>query len=507
MYAFTDEVKEFRVVFRIADGSDSTVRAGLVQEAGPLCLVQTCYKDEYTRPSSPNPSTSHIFIMDSTLSLTMAPGEPACPASPFMMQDITFASVNTADASTWDLGFNEQLFPPAQPQDDLRDSIAELFGDEQPSTLAPQSSSSIRTIFGWRPSSSSKSHHAPATHPSANATSDTIAASSSSCLDMLTDALVPRKPNYKPVVSPGRLRIEQACEACRSRKAKCDGGQPCTRCKERGVSCAYKASKLTRSRRNSYSEFAAEQRDTQVPPRKSRSVPAPLHLAHSFLEPPQTQRGRRVPPPRLPFREPPSAASSTGSFLSGYSTAKSSARSTPMTADFPNFCSLNIDGPSGTGVMRHSRQNSRTHPYHAPSSSNHSSFYDPSASFVEGLPSMGDFTGWEQLQFPPQPIFEQPSEASFGAAGDEFSELFDLCAALPTESHALDSLFPIDAPPTLSLSNNPSESSNDSAESTNSFASFESSLMLEFAQSLNPVSADEKSRSMNTSPTGSPEEC
>ncbi|VDB95822.1 unnamed protein product [Peniophora sp. CBMAI 1063] len=443
--------------------------------------------------------------MDSTLALT-APGEPVFPASPFMMQDINFASAPSVDVNMWELGHNEQLLPSLQSQVDLHDSIAELFGNRQPSPFAPQPTSSTRTIFGWRPSSSSNSLHPTST------TSNGMPTSSSSCLDMIADALVPRKPKYKPFVNPGRIRIEQACEACRTRKAKCDGGNPCDRCRDRGVSCVYKGSKLTRSRRSSYSDPATTTSSnasipSRTPNRKVRSAPAPLHLARSAFEPGRTQNGRTPSPPHLPYREPPSAASSSGSFISGYSTTNSSARSTPMSADFPEFASLHAEGPSGTGAMRHSRQNSRTHPYYAPAASHHSSVCGSSASsFIDGLPPATEVAGWTDLQFTNQCFPGQPGETNFLTAGDDLSDLFNICAPLPLDGFPASTQFTGEMPPMFDLSTNASESSSDSAQSNDSYASFESSLMLEFAQTPSTVSADEESKSTETSPARSPEE-
>ncbi|KAI9344766.1 hypothetical protein BD770DRAFT_447111 [Pilaira anomala] len=38
-----------------------------------------------------------------------------------------------------------------------------------------------------------------------------------------------------------RLSSGSACEACRKRKTKCDGGEPCTYCASTGIQCSHRA--------------------------------------------------------------------------------------------------------------------------------------------------------------------------------------------------------------------------------------------------------------------------
>lgn len=45
-------------------------------------------------------------------------------------------------------------------------------------------------------------------------------------------------PNYKP--PSRRLSSGSACEACRRRKTKCDGGQPCAYCASNGIECLHR---------------------------------------------------------------------------------------------------------------------------------------------------------------------------------------------------------------------------------------------------------------------------
>ena len=45
-------------------------------------------------------------------------------------------------------------------------------------------------------------------------------------------------PNYKP--PSRRLSSGSACEACRRRKTKCDGGQPCAYCASNSIECVHR---------------------------------------------------------------------------------------------------------------------------------------------------------------------------------------------------------------------------------------------------------------------------
>lgn len=58
---------------------------------------------------------------------------------------------------------------------------------------------------------------------------------------------IPRAPNGPNEAN--RLRIVQACVACRERKAKCDGNRPkCATCKRLNRVCAYTGSKRDKQR-------------------------------------------------------------------------------------------------------------------------------------------------------------------------------------------------------------------------------------------------------------------
>ncbi|KAI8067797.1 hypothetical protein BC940DRAFT_333366 [Gongronella butleri] len=46
---------------------------------------------------------------------------------------------------------------------------------------------------------------------------------------------------------PRRLSSGSACETCRRRKTKCDGGQPCVFCATNGVDCVHRPSRRKRA--------------------------------------------------------------------------------------------------------------------------------------------------------------------------------------------------------------------------------------------------------------------
>lgn len=59
-----------------------------------------------------------------------------------------------------------------------------------------------------------------------------------------------KRPNMKSYTSvihhPRRLGSGSACERCRSRKTKCDGGRPCAFCASHGVPCIHRPSNRKR---------------------------------------------------------------------------------------------------------------------------------------------------------------------------------------------------------------------------------------------------------------------
>ncbi|KAH6622685.1 fungal-specific transcription factor domain-containing protein [Chaetomium tenue] len=51
-------------------------------------------------------------------------------------------------------------------------------------------------------------------------------------------------------MEPPKWRISKACEECRTKKIRCDGDDPCGRCKMRAVDCVYRAKARIRARRS-----------------------------------------------------------------------------------------------------------------------------------------------------------------------------------------------------------------------------------------------------------------
>ncbi|KAL9540846.1 hypothetical protein MBANPS3_009454 [Mucor bainieri] len=59
-----------------------------------------------------------------------------------------------------------------------------------------------------------------------------------------------KKSSFEAIIHhPRRLGSGSACERCRSRKTKCDGGQPCSFCASHGIQCVHRQNK---KKRNSY---------------------------------------------------------------------------------------------------------------------------------------------------------------------------------------------------------------------------------------------------------------
>ncbi|KAE8421449.1 hypothetical protein BDV36DRAFT_304930 [Aspergillus pseudocaelatus] len=56
--------------------------------------------------------------------------------------------------------------------------------------------------------------------------------------------------DYDPPPRPTGYRLRMACQECRKRKIKCDGGKPCNICQRRGTSCLYRDIVRRRMRRH-----------------------------------------------------------------------------------------------------------------------------------------------------------------------------------------------------------------------------------------------------------------
>ena len=65
-------------------------------------------------------------------------------------------------------------------------------------------------------------------------------------------------------MNPSQLHVSKACQECRTRKVRCNGGQPCERCTRRGTHCAYRD-----KARNRLSTKRLRKFDGQAPTRLS----------------------------------------------------------------------------------------------------------------------------------------------------------------------------------------------------------------------------------------------
>jgi len=57
-----------------------------------------------------------------------------------------------------------------------------------------------------------------------------------------------------------KWRISKACQECRAKKIRCDGGEPCHRCELRAVDCVYRSKARNRARKGTPVAAAAHQR-------------------------------------------------------------------------------------------------------------------------------------------------------------------------------------------------------------------------------------------------------
>ncbi|KAI0762313.1 hypothetical protein C8Q74DRAFT_142303 [Fomes fomentarius] len=90
----------------------------------------------------------------------------------------------------------------------------------------------------------------------------------------LSGSLDPSTGVFQRAMEHPRLRTAQACEKCRTRKAKCSGDQPCQRCVSRGLQCEYAPERKMRG------------------PNKNKRKPSPAHEPSD--EPPKpSNRARR----------------------------------------------------------------------------------------------------------------------------------------------------------------------------------------------------------------------
>jgi hypothetical protein len=72
-------------------------------------------------------------------------------------------------------------------------------------------------------------------------------------------------------MDPSKWRISKACQECRAKKIRCDGGDPCLRCKTRAVDCIYRTKARNRTRR--FSPASTQQRLERGLDRPSKENP------------------------------------------------------------------------------------------------------------------------------------------------------------------------------------------------------------------------------------------
>ncbi|KAL9556660.1 hypothetical protein PS6_002231 [Mucor atramentarius] len=86
-----------------------------------------------------------------------------------------------------------------------------------------------------------------------------------------------KRSSFEAIIHhPRRLGSGSACERCRSRKTKCDGGQPCSFCASHGIQCVHRQ---TKKKRNSfpYAATATASSDTGTVAAVTAATPAPIN--------------------------------------------------------------------------------------------------------------------------------------------------------------------------------------------------------------------------------------
>ena len=92
-------------------------------------------------------------------------------------------------------------------------------------------------------------------------------------------------PNFTPAVKRKRPRAARACEACRTKKYRCDEQAPCSRCKKQNVSCVYEVADAVRQR---LLQSDRPQASTRVASSQPRGSPSPLHMSRFTGDPSAT---------------------------------------------------------------------------------------------------------------------------------------------------------------------------------------------------------------------------
>ncbi|KAL4781043.1 hypothetical protein BJX76DRAFT_336285, partial [Aspergillus varians] len=79
---------------------------------------------------------------------------------------------------------------------------------------------------------------------------------------------------------PKRTKRSNACMACKARKSKCGGGQPCYKCIEIGSECIFA---VGLDRRRKYAQRHAEQELTLIRCNRQSLRPLSVHLVRRLL--------------------------------------------------------------------------------------------------------------------------------------------------------------------------------------------------------------------------------
>ncbi|CAO3641779.1 unnamed protein product [Cunninghamella blakesleeana] len=108
---------------------------------------------------------------------------------------------------------------------------------------------------------------------------------------------------------PRRLSSGSACETCRRRKTKCDGGQPCAFCSSNNIECIHRPSRRKRSLPKYTTTLMNHQNNPQSSTSSSSSSPtsstSPSPSSSKIALDPSTRYYRHpwsVSPPPLPNR-------------------------------------------------------------------------------------------------------------------------------------------------------------------------------------------------------------
>ncbi|KAF5391187.1 hypothetical protein D9757_003122 [Collybiopsis confluens] len=152
-------------------------------------------------------------------------------------------------------------------------------------------------------------HHfsTPAVHPATQSVHSGLSTSehADTYHNTLAGSLDPATGVFYRTPEHPRLRTAQACEKCRTRKAKCSGEHPsCKRCLTRGLSCEYAKEGRVRGPNKSKAKFSppAQSSSSNIPPRQSQSSPSSsgseTSRSNSSTAPPVPHR--YVPPSILP---------------------------------------------------------------------------------------------------------------------------------------------------------------------------------------------------------------